>query len=269
MFTRRGFMAAAAGAAALPGLPAIAASPAGPPHRHDLGGPSHHSRHSQQRRRRVPLSRLPRLRRDGELGLHPYRRTRRCDAGTVHRVAHRRGQSEPLDLHRARGCEVPRRLGHDRERRDLELPPRLRRQVAAVRCARRTDRARHAVDDRHVREGRRQDHRADDEVPVQLPALSAAASADRQPDAVGEGRQDLGGIRQAALRHRPVQDHQGGARPVRRDVAQRGILGQDAHPEARQDGGLSDGGIDHAGRRAALRPGGLDRGAAAGFNSRR
>ena len=35
MFTRRGFMAAAAGAAALPGLPAIAASPAGPPHRHD------------------------------------------------------------------------------------------------------------------------------------------------------------------------------------------------------------------------------------------
>ena len=68
------------------------------------------------------------------------------------------------------------------------------------------------------------------------------------------------------VRHRAVQDHQGGARPVRRDVAQRGLLGQGAHSEARQDGGLPDAGSHHARRRAALGPGGLDRGAAAGFD---
>ncbi len=68
------------------------------------------------------------------------------------------------------------------------------------------------------------------------------------------------------VRHRAVQDHQGGARPICRDVAQRGLLGQGAHPEAGQDDRLSDAGSDHPGRRAALRAGGLDRGAAAGFH---
>ena len=41
---------------------------------------------------------------------------------------------------------------------------------------------------------------------------------------------------------------------------------KDAHPETRQDGGLPDAGSHHARRRVALRPGGLDRGAAARFH---
>ena len=121
------------------------------------------------------------------------------------------------------------------------------------------------VDGRQLREGRRQDHRHDDQVSVQLPAVVADARSNGQPDAVGEGRQELGGVREAAGRHRAVQDHQGGARPVCRDVAQRGLLGQGAGSQARQDGRLSDAGSDHARRSVAVWSGGLDRGARAGF----
>ena len=195
--------------------------PADPSRRHDRGGSAHHPRHSQQRRRRVPLSRLPGLQLDRQLGLHSHRQAGRHHARPVHRVARRRDQPAALDLRGAAGREVPRRLGVQRRRGDLELAADLRRQVAAIRCARRADRARHRVDGRQVREGRRQDHRPDDAVSVQLPALSADPHPDRQPDAVGEGRQDLGGVRQGTLRHRAIQDHQGGAWPVRRDDAQR------------------------------------------------
>ena len=46
-------------------------------------------------------------------------------------------------------------------------------------------------------------------------------------------------------------------------LAERGLLGPEAGAEARQDGAVPDAGADHPARRAALRPGRLDRGAAA------
>ena len=196
MFTRRGFMASAAGAAAIPGLPASAASPqilrigmtaADLPTTHGIpnnGGEG------------FRFLGYPAYDFDRQLGLHPHRQAGRRHTGPVHCLACRRDQPVALDLRRPAGREVPRRLGVQRRRGDLEPAADLRRQVAAIRCAGRADRTRHRVDDRQVREGRRQDHRPDNEVSVQLPALSADPHPDRQPDAVGEGRQDLGGVRQ-------------------------------------------------------------------------
>ena len=110
MFTRRGFITVAAGAAALPGLPATAATP-------------------QVLRIGMTAADLPTTHgipnNGGEgfrfLGYPAYdsminwdfthhRRACRRDARAVHRLAHRRRQSQPLDLRRARGREVPRRL---------------------------------------------------------------------------------------------------------------------------------------------------------------
>ncbi len=88
--------------------------------------------------------------------------------------------------------------------------------------------------------------------------------SDRQPAAMGKDGAQLDRLRQSTGRHRAVQDHPRRAGPVCRDDPQRDLLEQGAHSEAGTDDRLSDAGSDDAPRRAALRPGGLDRGAAAG-----
>ena len=84
-----------------------------------------------------------------------------------------------------------------------------------------------------------------------------------EPGAVRQDRL-VGRVRQGALRHRPVQDHGVQAAHQRHAEPERGLLGQEQGAEARQDDPVPDARGDDPARRAALRPGRLDRGAAAG-----
>ena len=99
--------------------------------------------------------------------------------------------------------------------------------------------------------------------PLSYFPIHAALHALFEPGAVRQDRL-VGRVRQGALRHRPVQDHGVQAAHQRDAEPERGLLGQEQGAEARQDGPVPDAGGDDAARRAALRPGRLDRGAAAG-----
>jgi hypothetical protein len=90
---------------------------------------------------------------------------------------------------------------------------------------------------------------------------------DRQPDAVGKGRPKLAGFREGALGHRAIPHHQTCAKSVCRDVPLRGLLELVTHSQTRQRGGVSDDGGYDTTRRAAVRPGGPDRGPAARCHS--
>ena len=94
-------------------------------------------------------------------------------------------------------------------------------------------------------------------------ALSARLDHDFVAGAVGEARQELGRVRQGAVRHRAVEAHAVRAARARRDGAQQGLLGQAARAEARQARAAAAAGSQCPRRRAALRPGRLDRGAGA------
>ena len=165
--------------------------PPDPAHRHDRRRPADHPRHPQQRRRGLSLPRLSRLRFSHQLGFHPHRQTRRHHARPVHRMAHRRRQPAAMDLRRPPGRQVPRRFRLHCRFGHLQLRPHLRRQIAAIRRARRAHRAGHRLHDRQLRKDRRQDDRHHHEIPVQLPALPADPHPDRQPGAMGGDRQEL------------------------------------------------------------------------------
>ena len=95
-------------------------------------------------------------------------------------------------------------------------------------------------------------------------ALPARLDHDVVAGAVGEARQELGRLRQDAVRHRPVEADAVRAARARRAGAQQGVLGQGARAQARQAGAAAAAGGQRPRRGAALRPGRLDRGAGAG-----
>ena len=93
-------------------------------------------------------------------------------------------------------------------------------------------------------------------VPINLSNLFIAS-----PDRVGED-QELGRVRQGAGRQRAVEVRAPGAARAPRAGEVRRLLGREARAEDRPRGADPDAGRQHARQRAALRPGGLDRGGA-------
>src|SRR5205823_1604647 len=114
-------------------------------------------------------------------------------------------------------------------------------------------------------EDRRPHGRVRDEQADELRALPDLLHADRLAHPVEQG-QGLAQVRRAAVRHRAVPRDE--VRPARAARA-RGIpelLGRQAPAEDRPARPAADARADHAAGRAAQRPGGLDRGAAAGLH---
>ncbi len=86
-------------------------------------------------------------------------------------------------------------------------------------------------------------------------SLQSAVRPDDVEMRAGEGRQRLQGLRQRAVRNRPLQVRQGGAARAARAGEEPGLLGPQPRSQARPGRAAADAGGDDPRRRAAERPG--------------
>ena len=145
------------------------------------------------------------------------------------------------------GREVPRRIRLQRGRRHLEpISASGTVQVPPIRRPGRPDH--HAPPwSRCWTSGRRSDDSTiaiTTKYPFSFLPVFAHPRLDRRAPPNGEkARAKVGqNFAKSPSGHRPVQDYPRSRQPVLRDVPQRGLLGQDAHSEGRQDDRLPDAG---------------------------
>ena len=234
------------------------------PHRHDRRRHPRHHQPARLRLRRQPVRRAHAVRRPDDVGPVLGRQAERDHPGARHRVEGRRQGQDEVDLQAAQGREVPRRHRLQRRRRDLQLREGAQEGRAALRRA--PGGPDHPADADHHR--RAQDRRLHDRG-ADLRARRVRADQPRQP-LHGEP----GGVGEDEELDRVRQEPGGDSGPwkfVRLVPRERmelekntGLLESAARAEDRPPGADPDAGIEHARRRAPLRPGRLDRGAAVG-----
>ncbi len=190
------------------------------------------------------------------------RQARRDPAGTGRELGAGRERQDQMDLPSSPRGEIPRWQRVQRRCGDLEPRSLFQGRRTAIRSDRSGHRARPQSLAHRLSQDRRSDHRARQSAPAELFSWRPRLHALFEPGAVQKTRL-MGGVRQGAVGHRPVQDHRVQAARQRHAEPQRGLLGAEAGPQARQDGAVPDAGADHPARCAALRSGRLDRGAAA------
>ncbi len=182
-------------------------------------------------------------------------------------MAHRSRQPQTLDLHPARGGDLPRRHAVQGRGRALEFRSSPERAGAAIRPRPGAQLSHLHLDGGEIREDRRHACGALYACAILDAALPDLARLHRQPDPICQDRK-LAGLPEGSGRHRSVQGREGDAAHRDRTRPQRGVLGQEPHPEGAAPGADPDPRRQHPRRRAALRPGGLDRISGTGFDPR-